>query len=304
MTQTVVKRFSLAGLARVTNLSFDWRAWAPGTRRFHHDRDQPPAEVLDKLIETEIIPRLMLANRASSGPAQLVALAPVRGFSADDVNTFAHRAIHADPDDLSDHVQALLDGGASHEDVLLKLVAPAARRLGQLWKEDVCDFTEVAIGLMKMHRVLQRVSDHAPADRGAGSSAPRILLAPALGEQHLLGVLMVGEFFSRSGWYVRCEPHPNADHLVSSVSEEHFDVVGLSASTNAAAKALAPEIRQIRSASINPDVIIMVGGPVFNDDVGLARRIGADATAIDGVRAVVTAERLIHRLAASEGAPQ
>jgi methanogenic corrinoid protein MtbC1 len=304
MTETVVKRFSLAGLARVTNLSFDWRAWAPGTRRFHQDRDQPPAEVLDKLIETEIIPRLMLANRASAGPAQVVALAPVRSFIAEDVNKFAHRAIHADPDDLSDHVQALLDGGASHEDVLLKLVAPAARRLGQLWKEDVCDFTEVAIGLMKMHRVLQRVSDHAPADRGAGSAAPRILLAPALGEQHLLGVLMVGEFFSRSGWYVRCEPHPSADHLVSSVSEEHFDVVGLSASTHGAAKALASEIRQIRSASLNPDVIIMVGGPVFNDDVGLARRIGADATAIDGVRAVVTAERLIHRLAVSERVPQ
>jgi len=304
MTQTAVKRFSLAGLARVTNLSFDWRTWTPGGKRFELGRDQPPAEVLDKLIEAEIIPRLMLANRASAGPAEVVALAPARGFGVEDVDQFARRTIHADPDDLSDQVQGLLDGGVSHEDVLLKLLAPAARRLGQLWNEDLCDFTEVTIGLMKLHRVLQRVSDHAPADRGAGSAAPRILLAPALGEQHLLGVLMVGEFFSRSGWYVRCEPHPNSDHLVSSVSEEHFDVVGLSASTHAAAKALASEIRQIRAASLNPDVVIMVGGPVFNEDVGLARRIGADATAIDGVRAVVTAERLIHSLAVSERVPQ
>jgi methylmalonyl-CoA mutase cobalamin-binding domain/chain len=304
MADTDTKRFSLAGLARATHMTLDWRNWAPSPRRFERS-DSPPAEVLDKLIESEIIPRLMLANRGSElKPAPRVEITKGRPFSAEEVDRFARKAITADPELVIDDVEARLEAGASQDDILLRLLAPAARRLGQLWNEDEVDFTEVTIGLMKLHRVLQRVGQHHATDHGAGGSAPRILLAPALGEQHLLGVLMVGEFFSRSGWSVRCEPHQQAEHLIGCVAEEHFDVVGLSASTHAAAKALATEIREIRAASLNRDVIIMAGGPVFNDDIHLAKRIGADATAIDGLRAVVTAERLIHSLASSQRAPQ
>ncbi len=304
MADADAKRFSLAGLARATHMTLDWRNWAPSWKKFERD-DQPSAEVLDKLIESEIIPRLMLANRADDGALRGGSeVTPLRPFDPKEIERFARLAIEADPDLVIADVEARINAGASYDDILLRFLAPAARRLGTLWEDDRVDFTDVTIGLMKLHRVVQWINDSAPADRGVGDFAPRILLAPALGEQHLLGVLMVGEFFARSGWSVRCEPHKFSEHIVRCVSEEHFDVVGLSASTHAAAETLAGEIREIRAASMNAGVVIMVGGPVFNNDRHLAKRIGADATAMDGLRAVVTAERLIHPLTSSVGAAQ
>ncbi len=304
MRDTSAKTFSFASLAKATQMTLDWRNWAPSSRRFER-ADQPPAEVLDKLIESEIIPRLMLANSETrKGEVIPFSTDRIRPFGAEAVEMFARRAIEVDAEILCDEVEARLKSGMSHEDVLLRLIGPAARRLGQLWNEDDVDFTDVTIGLMKFHRVLQRINENAPLDRSAGGSSPRILLAPALGEQHLLGVLMVGEFFSRAGWNVRCEPHKTTSHLVSCVSEEHFDVVGLSASTYSAVKSLTAEIRELREASANPDISIMVGGPIFNEDIHLARRIGADATAIDGLRAVVAAEKLIQSSVRSTAAPK
>ncbi len=305
MADTETKRFTLAGLARATHMTLDWRNWAPSSRRF--EREQPPAEVLDKIIESEIIPRLMLANRPDSegeGARARSQITRPQTFDAEAVEAFARRAIEADADSLAADIAARMDAGATHDDILLRLLGPAARRLGTLWEDDDVDFNDVTIALMKLQRIVQRINEAAPLDRGVSDSAPRVLLAPALGEQHLLGVLMVGEFFARSGWSVRCEPHKFSEHIVACVAEEHFDVVGLSASTHDTVKALAAEIRSIRSASLNPDVVIMVGGPIFNDDIQLAKRIGADATAVDGLRAVVTAEQLVHSRAGSVGAAQ
>ncbi len=287
MTETSAKTFSFATLAKATQMTLDWRNWAPSSRRFER-ADQPPAEVLDKLIESEIIPRLMLANRVAKR-ANVVSMADFkpRPFSEESVDEFARRAVTVDAEILCDEVEARVKAGVSHEDLLLRLLAPAARRLGKLWEEDDMEFTDVTIGLMKLHRVVQRINEDAPLDRAASGSAPRVLLAPALGEQHLnedapldraasgsaprvllapalgeqhlLGVLMVGEFFSRAGWNVRCEPHKTAKHLISCVSEEHFDVVGLSASTQNAVDSLSGEIRDLRAASLNPDVFVLVG---------------------------------------------
>lgn len=300
MTGTALERLGLAGIVRATQISLDRRNARNGVNGCDFDEARASREVLDKLIEAEIIPRLMLVNReAAEGAAESVSSQTVsHSFTAEEVDHFARKAVTSDPETMVNEINALFREGVSHADVLLKLLAPAARRLGQLWDEDLCDFADVTIGLMKLHRVLQRVNADAPAGMGVGGSSPRILLAPAPGEQHIFGVVMVGEFFARSGWRVRCES--KFDHLIPLVSEEHFDVVGYSASCTSNAKALASEIKRVRKASLNPAVFVMAGGPVFNEDVGFARRIGADATAADGVRAVVTAERMIHRLQRAE----
>jgi len=62
MAGTAPHKFSLAGLARATQASLDWKNWGQSARAL--DVDGPPSEeVLDKLIEAEIIPRLMLTAR-------------------------------------------------------------------------------------------------------------------------------------------------------------------------------------------------------------------------------------------------
>jgi len=303
MADTALDKIGLTGLARATQASLDWRNWAPGPKRCELDEDELSAEMLNKLIEVEIIPRLMLVSRDTGADAAAAAEpdATARAFSAAEVDRFARRTIDHEPEALVDEInQRLIAGGASHEDVLLRLLAPAARRLGELWDDDQVDFADVTIGLMKLHRVLERINADTPCGLGAGRTAPRILLAPAPGEQHVFGVVMVGEFFAKSGWRVCCETAACDDDLVAAAAADHYDVIGLSASAEPNAKTLRAAIRKIRSVSRNRDVKILVGGQVFNGDSSLARRVGADATATDGVRAVVTAERMVHSHAHSD----
>lgn len=298
MAGATLQKFSLAGLARATQESLDWKSWVQGGRGV--DTDGPPSrEVLEKLIEGEIIPRLMLTTQMpmhADVPRDELE-APSDAFAAHSVEAFARRAIEEDPGALVSHVHALMDAGASHEDVLLKLLTPAARRLGKMWEDDSADFADVTIGLMKLHRVLERIRSEAPAGLGEGGASPRILLTAAPGEQHLFGIVMVGEFFSRSGWRVCCDVSPEDAQLVNTVACDDYDVVGISASGSVDVKGLKALIRDVRAASCNQDLVILAGGQAFNEDVDLAKRIGADATAADGVRAVVTAERMVHRLA-------
>lgn len=303
MADTAFDKIGLTGLARATQASLDWRNWSPGAKRCELEEDELSAEMLNKLIEVEIIPRLMLVSRDTSADAAVSARRNVsaRPFDAAEVDRFARRAIDHDPEMLVDEInQRLIAGGASHEDVLLRLLAPAARRLGELWDDDRVDFADVTIGLMKLHRVLERLNAETPCGLGAGRAAPRVLLAPAPGEQHVFGVVMVGEFFAKSGWRVQCETAPCDDDLVAAAAADHYDVIGLSVSAELNIKTLRTAIRKVRGASRNRDVKVLVGGQVFNGDPGLARRVGADATATDGVRAVVTAERMVHRLLYSD----
>lgn len=306
MPGTASQKFRFSELARATQASLDWKSWGQPAARRAPERVAPSGEVLDKLIEAEIIPRLMLNARGSADAltARVHTDSAPRVFDSAEIDAFAQAAVSSDPDTLLAEVNRLLDDGVTHEDLLLKLLAPAARRLGQYWEDDTCDFGDVTIGLMKLHRVLECVNADTPSGMGVGGSSPRILLSAAPGEQHVFGVVMVGEFFARSGWRVRCESNAALDHLVATVCEDHYDVVGFSASADVNIDHLQDAIRTVRTASCNKDVLIMVGGQMFNADMSLARRIGADATATDGVRAVVTAERMVQRLARAEAPPQ
>ena len=42
--------------------------------------------------------------------------------------------------------------------LFLRLLAPAARRLGELWEGDLCTFTDVTIGLSHLQQVLRELS--------------------------------------------------------------------------------------------------------------------------------------------------
>ena len=74
-----------------------------------------------------------------------------------------------------------------------------------------------------------------------------------------------------------------------------FDVVGFSLSADRHVETLGAAIRLSRARSRNPEILILVGGPAFVHDPGLAARLGADATAVDAPSAVHLARTLIRR---------
>ncbi len=253
-----------------------------------------PQNVHDSLaltIEGEIIPRLLLAHCAEVDLAGGVHPGPGSG----DVEEFARLVMSHDLEVAAAYVEALRARGATLESVFLDLLAPTARHFGDLWKEDAADFMAVTLGLTRLQQVLRRFSPAFEQEAADQENAGRVLLAPSPGEQHSFGVFMVEEFFRRAGWDVYHVPHERGGDLIDLLRKESYSVVGLSLSCEALIDELASCIRAIRCESRNRAIVIMVGGQLFVDHPELVAVVGADATALDGPRAVEEAHNLLGR---------
>jgi methanogenic corrinoid protein MtbC1 len=123
----------------------------------------------------------------------------------------------------------------------------------------------------------------------------RALLMPAPGEQHTFGLSMVAEFFARAGWEVVGVMDPMSASLQDRVTNEWFDLVGISAGSTTRLDTLIACIAAVRRFSHNRAVAVMVGGPLFTLHPELIEQVGADGAAIDGRQATILAERLLSR---------
>jgi len=246
---------------------------------------------LVKAIEGEIVPRLVLSRRAARNAA---GLREGDDASPDDRNVreLAMMLLKHDATVALAYVESIREVGTPLSAIYLNLLAPAACRLGELWREDRCTFVEVTLGLCSLHQVLRSLSPQFVAEASAAGRGRRILLVPAPGEQHTFGLMMVVEFFRRSGWDVRYEAAECMDDLVRLVRGEWFSVIGLSLGCESRIESVAPAIRSLRRASCNRGLGVMVGGSVINTRPDLVPLMGADATAADGIHAVHQAERM------------
>lgn len=247
---------------------------------------------LARAIEQEIIPRLMLAHRLAHECPQAPAV-DSELINLRDVEEFAKLVLSRDEDLPLACVEAIRARGVSIERIYLDLLAPTARYLGHLWNEDLCDFTEVTVGLGRLQQVLRELSPAFGQSVEHPARGRRVLLLPSPGEQHTFGLVMVAEFFRRAGWDVAggaWESELDTDELVSS---EWFDVVGFSLGSETHLDALRDCIRSVRDRARNREVGIMVGGPMFIAHPEFVVSVGADALATDGRHAPILAEQLI-----------
>ena len=79
-----------------------------------------------------------------------------------------------------------------------------------------------------------------------------------------------------------------------------FDVAGFSIGSEDRVENLAHTIRQMRRASRNPEITVMVGGPLFLSRPGLVAQVGADMTAEDAPGAVRQANELLKMRVAAD----
>lgn len=247
---------------------------------------------LARTIEREIIPRLMLAHRAQAETASRPARAG-QPIGPDDVRHFAKVVLSQDEDLAFSSIQAIRARGISIEKIYLDLLAPTARYLGELWDEDLCNFTEVTVGLGRLQRVLRELSPAFGSSVEHPAQGRRVLLLPSPGEQHTFGLVMVAEFFRHAGWDVTGGAWAADADAASLVSAEWFDVVGFSLGAEVHLDALAESIRAVRHAACNRDIAILVGGPIFGVHPEFVKRVGADGMTIDGRQAPALAECLV-----------
>lgn len=253
---------------------------------------QPLAEHLARIVEGEIIPRLMIVHRVDRprGPEEVV-------LGPETTERFALYCLSSGPDSLLAIIGSLLQQGVSMEAIYLDLLGPAARRLGEFWDEDRVSFADVTIALGRVQHVVRELSLHSTYDSMPASSGRSALFAAAPGEQHTLGLVIIEEFFRRSGWRTWAELSGSTSDVVSAVQAHHFDLFGMTASSDERLDQISPMIMSVRGASRNRDITVMVGGRLFVERPELVAEVGADAMATDARQAVLGAEGAARRLA-------
>jgi MerR family transcriptional regulator, light-induced transcriptional regulator len=228
------------------------------------------------VIENVIVPRLLMTHLHNTAPKPEVK--PPKDLA---VSEFIRLTMDQEPDAAVEFVQGLLDDGVSFQRILLDLMAPAARELGERWVNDTMSFVEVTLGVARMHRILREfdgVPEYMWSKSGFGCHA---LLLPAPGEQHTFGLRLVQEFLLRESWSVTNKPVETPEALKVILSNSHYDIAGLSLSGETMIEPFQASIASIRAYSKNRNIKIIVGGHLFVERPELISSCGADAYGAD-----------------------
>lgn len=244
------------------------------------------------VIEEQIIPRLLNVQQFFPGKATN-SVEEILGAEQPEFEAFTQHCLKGDAVMANQIVDSLTERGLAHDRIFLELITPAARHLGALWEQDLCDFTQVTCGLAMMHQMIYRLGYESPAGQSGEGANERVMLACAPGSQHFLGLTIVADFFRQSGSEVVLEISSSESELLRAVANEWFDVVGISVALEAQIQSLPDLIAHLRASSGNPKVRVVLGGPIFLIHDFSPDNLGADAIFTDAREAVGAVQRLV-----------
>lgn len=256
----------------------------------HLVADNPASEAqLARVVELEVIPRLLLMHAL---PGRVPSGEGLRLGSAH-VSTLAELAVDRDAQAAGRFTATLVAAGATPRQLLLDLLAPCARQMGTWWSDDLFSFSEVTLGLWRLQQLLhEQLAALRPTLR---RDAPAALFSALPGSQHSFGPALLAECFAQAGWRARYEPPSPSDEgwagLQSMLANDRFVIFGLSISRDVEVASIASAIFDLRQASCNPALRVLVGGPLALVRDDLAAVCGADAQALDADAALALARQ-------------
>lgn len=242
------------------------------------------------VVEKHVLPRMVLRSPGLKRPERFG-----DGLS-EEVRGMTDRALASDAGGSRSVLQRLHRAGATFNDLQLGLLAPAARRLNDLWAQDSVSFLDVTLAAGNLQQMMRFVALDLAAPRLAAPIGRTILVAPTPGQQHVLGASMAAEFFRREGWNVVFEPRPTEASLVARVSDDWIDVLGLSVADGRDIMTLRWMIAAMRAASKNAHLLVIIGGEAVTETPEILSQIGADAALAAVERAPARAHRLTDAL--------
>ena len=244
------------------------------------------------IVESQIIPRLLVSERIGKPHLTLVSSSKTMP-SIKEIEIFIDLCLSKSSKDAQSFVDDFLDKGLSKEDIFLELITPAAKYLGSQWDDDRMDFSQVNLGLVRLHSIANEIRCTSKSDQFAKGKARRVLIASAPGSMHMLGTTIVADFFRKEDWQVVVAISSSANELIQTVSNEWFDVLGLSLSIDQQLTGLADLIDQFKSLSLNPRMVVMLGGHIFSAKKLDANDFGANGICDNAKHAVDLAASLL-----------
>ncbi len=248
---------------------------------------------LVQAVETDIIPKLVLAHRY--GPAK------AQGFKensfSEEVAAFGEMILSHDVETACAHIEVLRMQGQSLETIYFNLLAPTANYLRHICASDFCSYADATLAFWRLQQVLREFSVVFRAESARKTSGRRALLVPARGEKRELGFLMfglvmIGEFLRRDGWESWIEADPASSEFTQIVRGQWFDVVEFMITGERNLDVLASDIRMVRKESPNKTLGVVLCGQVFVEHPELVLMVGGDSGALDARQGVLQANNL------------
>jgi methanogenic corrinoid protein MtbC1 len=260
--------------------------------------ERSTTEKLARIVEREIIPRLMMANRPSSNAPAPEARPPVRqnvtptlALDGNVIEAFTWSVLERTALRMNAYVNDLLHDGVSEAEIYSHLIAPSAFLLVDLWSNDSISYVEVTVSLNRLQQLCQGFDDEVAYNGHGQVYAHSALFAPSPGGQHTFGLYLIEELFRWSGWRTWVEIKTDSNDVGAKARCQWFDAVCLNVTREADIEAVSATIDIVRRVSRNRDLYVLAYGPLCVERPSLVGTIGAHAAASNANEALRIIDR-------------
>jgi len=180
------------------------------------------------------------------------------------------------PQKTEQYITELLNLGMGIDLIVLELIPRIARKLGNQWASDSLSFAEVTIATGRLQKLIYSLDHLYQETRTSPSTAHSILVTAAPGSHHTLGPLILSNYFTWAGWSVLSESAPSERFIETTVASKSLTAIAVSIADYDQLDRLPKLIQSIRSKSLNPAIIVLTGGSLYNADAMSFGHIKAD----------------------------
>ncbi len=250
---------------------------------------RPANESLARVVEREVVPRLVAANRPSACVVAPVVREIARVISLDLglVEAFTWAVLSRTVERMNEQIKGLLQDGVREDQVYFQLIAPSARFLIELWGDDRISYVEVTVSLNRLQALIRDFAEETPYNGDCQASSPSALFAPSPGGEQTFGFYVVEELFRWSGWRTWVETVTDNTDISAKARCQWFDAVCLNLTRESDIDAVSATIDAVRRMSRNRRLQVLAYGGLCIDRPWLIETIGADAAASSANEALI-----------------
>jgi len=180
------------------------------------------------------------------------------------------------PQKTEQYITELLNLGMGIDLIVLELIPRIARKLGNQWASDNLSFAEVTIATGRLQKLIYSLDHLYQETRTSPTTTHSILVTAAPGSHHTLGPLILSNYFTWAGWSVLSESAPSERFIEMTVTSKSLTAIAVSIADYDQLDRLPKLIQTIRSKSLNPAIIVLTGGSLYNADAMSFGHIKAD----------------------------
>ena len=214
----------------------------------------------------------------------------------EEINKLTNLLLNSEEGSFELAITVLKTHGASIDYIVLELIPAIARKLGKQWEDDDLSFADVSIGVNRLERVIYKLDYLFQANQLDRQQNKAIFITGFPGSQHTLGSLIFANFLTYSGWQVHRPHQANIDSMVYGVSSKMLQAIAISVSTNEQLEQLPNLINLLRQKSQNPEIIVLIGGPLYNKAPEAFDHIQAEVKACSPEESVQKLEQHLSQL--------